>query len=156
MNYYSCMNKDAVATLIAFEQTVRMLQGASVDASWLGLDLTMAQLKAVLILARTGGLPSRAVGDRLRIRPSAVTPLVDRLVALRLARREHDARDRRIIYVRPTAKAIALQDSLLRTSRAVISRVIDAVPAAERTAVTHAVTVLLDSATHVLARTQKG
>jgi MarR family transcriptional regulator, organic hydroperoxide resistance regulator len=156
MNYFSLMNKDPVATLLAFEQTVRALQGASFDASWLGLDLTMAQLKAVLLLARSGGLPSRAFGERLHIRPSAVTPLVDRLIAHKLARRESDARDRRVVHVRPTAKAIALQESLLRTSRTVLGRVIDAVPAGERAGVAHALTVLADSAAQVLTRSQKG
>jgi DNA-binding MarR family transcriptional regulator len=150
------MNKDAVATLVAFENIVRALQGASVDASWMGLALTMAQLKAVLLLARTGGMTSRAVGERLHIRPSAVTPLVDRLIAHKLARREPDPRDRRVVHVRPTARAIALQESLMRTSRAVLGRVLDAVPAGERAAVAHALTVLHDSAARVLTRTQKG
>lgn len=149
------MNKDPLAALLAFDQAVRVLHGASVDASWLGLELTMAQLKAVVLLARTGGLPSRALGERLRLRPSAVTPLVDRLIAQKLARREHDTRDRRVVHVRPTAKAVAIQDSLMRTSRSVLGRVMDAVPASERATVAHALTVLADSATHVLARSQK-
>jgi DNA-binding MarR family transcriptional regulator len=96
------------------------------------VDLTMAQFKAVLLLAASGGLPSRVLGSRLGIRPSAVTPLVDRLVAGRFVKRESDPADRRVVYVKPSRKAIDLAQRLMETNRAVVAEVIEAIPARDR------------------------
>ena len=64
----------------------------------------MAQLKAMMLIVQTGGVRSRELADGLGIAPSAATPLVDRLVEQKLARRDDDTADRRIIWIRPTPK----------------------------------------------------
>src|SRR5262245_24322211 len=81
---------DPVDALNALVQALRAIQAVLGDRPWLVLDLTMVQLKAVMLLAQTGGMPSRKLADALGIGPSAVTPLVDRLVQQRLTRRDHD------------------------------------------------------------------
>src|SRR6187455_3469410 len=100
---------DALSELVQALRTIQISQG---HHPWLLLDLTMAQLKAVMLLVQSGGLRSRELADGLGIAPSAATPLVDRLVDQKLARREDDSGDRRIIWIRPTAKAQALHDQL--------------------------------------------
>ena len=150
------MNKTPAAVLLAFEQALRSIHAAAGgDTRWLGLDLTMAQLKAVLLVVRSGGLPSRAIGEGLGIGASAVTPLVDRLVEHKLVRREDDPHDRRVVWVRPTPKGTALQEALMEANRTVITQVLDEIPGKERDTVEQALTVLLDSATRVLARYQE-
>jgi DNA-binding MarR family transcriptional regulator len=120
--------------------------------AWLSLDLTMAQLKAVMLIVDSGGVPSRTLAERLGTTRSAITPLVDRLVAQGLVRREPHARDRRMAWVRPTAKAEAVQQMLLQTRRPVLQRVWDDVPADARVALMRSLTTLLASAQRVLAR----
>jgi len=88
-----------------------------VQPVWAELDLTMAQLKALMAITTTGGLTGRDLAERLGIGPSAVTPLVDRLVAHGYARREEDASDRRITWARPTDQARTLLDQLGAASR---------------------------------------
>ena len=105
---------------------------------------------------QSGGLPSRAIGQRLAIGPSAVTPLVDRLVALKLARREADPTDRRIVCVRPTPKALALHETLLQTGRGILVDVLKELPESEREGVARALAVLRESAERLHSRRQKG
>ena len=69
---------------------------------WGDLDLTMSQLKTIMLLVETGGLSGRDLAERLGIGPSAVTALVDRLVQRGYARREEDRADRRVSWARPT------------------------------------------------------
>jgi DNA-binding MarR family transcriptional regulator len=146
------MNKSTIEAWLALQQSLRAIQSAAADSRWLSVDLTMAQLKTALLLVESGGLPSRIIGERLAIGASAVTPLVDRLVEHALARREPDPADRRVVYVRPTAKAVALQEALLQTRRAILEDVLDEVPEAERQGVKRALSVLRDSAARVRAQ----
>ena len=122
------------------------------ERPWLLLDLTMAQLKAMMLVVQSGGVRSRELADGLGIAPSAATPLVDRLVEQKLARREDDAVDRRIIWIRPTPKAQALHDQLLHTNEEVLTEVIEALPAEVRPKVQESVRLLLESAERVLRK----
>jgi DNA-binding MarR family transcriptional regulator len=143
---------DALADLVQALRTIQVAQG---ERPWLLLDLTMAQLKAVILLVQGGGLRSRELADGLGVAPSAITPLVDRLVDQKLARREPDPDDRRIVWIRPTQKAIALHDSLTQTNKSVLVEVLHEVPAADRQRVLQSVQLLLEGAERVLTRKSK-
>ena len=144
-----------VDTLLAFACALRSLQLAERDHPWLSLPLTMAQLKALMLILQSGGLPSRGLADRLGIGPSAVTPLVDRLVQQRLVRRQADAADRRVIWVRPTARAAALRDRVLETNRSALAEIVAGIPAADRKQVQVSLQRMLEAAERVLERRGK-
>ena len=133
-------------------QALRAIQVTRGQLPWRYLDLTMAQLKAVMLLCRTGRARSRELADGIGIGPSAATPLVDRLVEQKLARREDDPADRRIVWILPTRKAEAIYDELLHTSQDVLEDVISEVPAKDRKAVRDSVQLLADAAARVLAK----
>jgi DNA-binding MarR family transcriptional regulator len=59
------------------------------------IDLTMAQLKALIVLAEEGPASIGQVADLLHVGLPTASHLVDRLVKAQLARREEDAADRR-------------------------------------------------------------
>ena len=149
------LNQSIIDSWLALQLTVRAIQTAGGDGRWLAVNLTMAQLKVAILLVQSGGLPSRVIAERLAIGPSAVTPLVDRLVALKLARREADPTDRRVVCVRPTPKALALHETLLQTGRTILADVLTEVPELERAGVARALKVLRDSAARVRARRQE-
>src|SRR6185436_14811725 len=88
--HHNCMPPD----LVRLVQALRSIQMCRGQLPWRYLDLTMAQLKAVMLLCRTGRARSRELADGLGIAPSAATPLVDRLVEQKLARRVDDPKDR--------------------------------------------------------------
>lgn len=142
-----------VETILSLMQTLRARQ--TEEKPWLALDLTMAQLKALMIVLQTGGVASRGLAERLSIGPSAVTPLVDQLVDEKLVRREDDPSDRRVVLIRPTPRAVALRRKLLETSRAAVTEVLDEIPPADVPSIQRALAQLLDAAARVLARTEE-
>jgi DNA-binding MarR family transcriptional regulator len=138
--------------LVRLIQALRSIQVERGQLPWRYLDLSMAQLKAVMLICRTGRARSRELADGLGIAPSAATPLVDRLVEQKLAVREDDPVDRRIVWIRPTRKAQTVYDELLHTSHDVLDDVISEVPARDRKAVRESVELLADAANRVLAK----
>lgn len=138
--------------LLRLIQALKAIQAGRNQMPWRYLDLTMAQLKAVMLLCRAGRVRSRELADGLGIKPSAATPLVDRLVEHKLALREDDPADRRIVWIVPTKKAQTVYDELLHTSSDVLNDVISEVPAKDRKAVRDSVQLLADAATRVMAK----
>ena len=137
-------------TLGALMETLRTIQVAQGGHRWLLLQLTISQLKALILLAQDGRLRCRELADGLGIAPSATTPLVDRLVAQKLARRQPDPGDRRIVWIEPTARGAAIYSKLMQMKASVLSRVLEEIPAAERPQVVHCLDLLLTAAQHVL------
>jgi len=125
------------------------------DKPWLSLDLTMAQLKTLMIVLQTGGVPSRVLAERLSIGPSAVTPLVDQLVDQKLVTREADVADRRIVFIRPTPRAVSLRRRLLETSRTAVAKLLNEIPTTEIPAIQRALAQLAGAAERVLARKEE-
>ena len=133
-------------------QALRGIQVCRGQLPWRYLDLSMAQLKAVMLLGRAARMRSRELADGLGIAPSAATPLVDRLVEQKLARREDDPADRRIVWILPTKKSLAIYDELLHTSQDVLEDVISEVPPKDRKEVKACVQLLAEAANRVLAK----
>jgi DNA-binding MarR family transcriptional regulator len=81
-------------------------------SNWLALDLTMAQLKALLAL--TGGEPVTigALGQTLGIQLPAASHAAENLVRLELARRYEDPDDRRRTFVQLTPRGQELVEQL--------------------------------------------
>ena len=144
--------RSCTAQLTQLVVRLREIQFCRGERPWLLLDLTMAQLKAMMLIVQTGGVRSRELADGLGIAPSAATPLVDRLVDQKLARRDDDPDDRPIIWIRPTPKAQALHDQLLQTNQDVLAEVIDELPNDVRPQVHESIRLLLESAERVLQR----
>jgi DNA-binding MarR family transcriptional regulator len=147
-------NESALDDWIAIGRLLRDLQAAKGGDQWLALNLTMAQLKVAFLVSQTAGVSSRTIADRLNIGPSAVTPLVDSLVKLKLARREADPTDRRVVHIQPTPKLLELHSALLQSSRALVAEVIDEMPKTDRDVVSRALSLLRESAARVHARMQ--
>lgn len=109
---------------------------------WGDIDLTMSQLKTIMLLVETGGLTGRDLAERLGIGPSAVTALVDRLVQRGYARREEDRTDRRVSWARPTERATELFERLHATHRERLADVLATLTADELALVGQAISTL--------------
>ncbi|MEO1695086.1 MAG: MarR family transcriptional regulator [Pseudomonadota bacterium] len=79
------------------------------------LGLTYPQYLVMLVLWQDGASPVGQIARRLNLAPSAITPLVDRLVTADLVAREIDPDDRRAIQVSLTQNG---RDLEARTSLA--------------------------------------
>ena len=99
------------AVLHAQEDIVQVLQQRATNC-WIGLDLTMAQLKALVVLAQSGPTPIGHLADVLSIgRPSA-SVLVDALVHEGMVERVEDPEDRRRTLAHLTPRARGLMENL--------------------------------------------
>lgn len=86
---------------------------ASSGGAWMEIDLTLPQLRTLLILAEEGPLVIGQIAQRLGIGLSTGGHLVDRLVQAGLAERMEDSEDRRRTLARLTAKGEELHARLL-------------------------------------------
>jgi DNA-binding MarR family transcriptional regulator len=146
------MSRRPESDLLRLMQAVRSIQIGRAETPWKSLELTMAQLKAVMFLVRAGRARSRDLADGLGIAPSAATPLVDRLVEEKLARRADDSADRRVVWIHPTPRAQTVYDALMDMSELVLADVIAEVPAAERKRMLETLRLLAEAADRVLEK----
>lgn len=103
--------------------TRRMSRG--IGHEWLELEITMPQIKTLLVLWRMEHAPMGALAEALGIGISTLTGIIDRLVEQGLVARTVDPRDRRVVIVRLTPNALALIDRLMIAARGRLSRVLD-------------------------------
>ena len=89
---------------------------ASSGTAWMEIDLTIAQIRTLLILAEDGPLVIGQIAQRMGIGLSTGGHLVDRLVQAGLAERTEDAEDRRRTLARLTSKGEDLYARLLNPS----------------------------------------
>ena len=92
---------------------------------WLELDLTMPRLKMLFVVDWLGPLAMSQLAAQLGISLPTATGLIDRLVEARLARREHDDRDRRVVRVCSTEAGRSLVIRLRSAGRQRLERVLD-------------------------------
>lgn len=79
----------------------------------INVELTIQQLKVVLLVASGAAGSGRALAAHLHVSASTVSGMVDKLVDLGYLNRETEAKDRRITHLRPSAAALALRDDLM-------------------------------------------
>lgn len=81
------------------------------------LGLTYPQYLVMLVLWEHGELPVKKVGEHLRLDSGTLSPLLKRLEAAGLVRRERSARDERSVEVRLTGEGVALRERALEVPR---------------------------------------
>jgi len=86
------------------QKQIFLAMQAAAEPAWLQLDLTMAQLKGLVLLAHDGPLTIGAMAQALGIGRPAASILVDRLVELGLVERAEDPVDRRRTFARLSPK----------------------------------------------------
>ncbi|MGK5630661.1 MarR family winged helix-turn-helix transcriptional regulator [Streptomyces sp. URMC 123] len=83
------------------------------------LGLTYPQYLVMLVLWEHGGLPVKRIGEHLRLDSGTLSPLLKRLEAMGLVRRERSAADERSVIVRPTEAGAELRERALAVPRRV-------------------------------------
>ena len=92
---------------------------------WAGLGLTMTQVRVLYTLQMEDGLAAGELAERLNVRPSTVTRIVDRLVRNKLVARDLDESDRRLVRHRLTTKGADVFRELQSMGRERLTRVFD-------------------------------
>ncbi len=84
---------------------------------WLHLDLTMPQLKVVLLLFTSGPSRMSAIASEMGFSMATATGVVDRLVDRGLVLREGDPSDRRVVMCRLSEEGDMLINGLWQMSQ---------------------------------------
>ncbi|GAA2775351.1 MarR family transcriptional regulator [Streptomyces rameus] len=117
------------------------------------LGLTYPQYLVMLVLWEQGDLPVKALGEQLRLDSGTLSPLVKRLEAAGLVRRERSAEDERSVRVHLTGEGTALRERALEVPRRIMSATgFDLAEVGELRARLDQLTAALDAA----ARTEAG
>jgi DNA-binding MarR family transcriptional regulator len=100
-----------IAQVVRDQQELVGLWGRSAGPSWLELELTMAQMKAAMMLSMSGPVPIGKLGAMLGMGRPAATLLVDALVRLGLVVRSEDPDDRRrtLVQLSPNGETLTYE-----------------------------------------------
>lgn len=93
-----------IAEVVNLEREILRAVRAATAPAWLQLDVTMAQLKALMTVADHGPLAVTSLGHALGVGAPAASYLVERLVQLGLVSRDEDPLDRRRTNVTLTGR----------------------------------------------------
>jgi len=93
--------------------------------AWVELGLTMTQLRVLFVLRAEDGASAGALAESLRVTPSTLTRIVDRLVRQRLVRRETGHGDRRLVRHHLSATGARTVEEMERRGRARMDEVMD-------------------------------
>lgn len=85
------------------------------------LGLTYPQYLVMLALWEHGTLPVKKLGEHLRLDSGTLSPLLKRLEAAGLVRRERSTRDERSVEVRPTEEGTALRERAQDVPRRIVA-----------------------------------
>ena len=84
------------------------------------LGLTYPQYLAMMVLWEQGPLPVKTIGERLHLDSGTLSPLLKRLDAAGLVRRERSTQDERSVLVYLTEAGAGLRERALPVPRAVL------------------------------------
>jgi DNA-binding MarR family transcriptional regulator len=80
--------------------------------AWLELNLTLAQLKSLMVIRSEGTTNFKTLANVLRVTPPDVTRVIDRLVEQELVTREENPENRRMQILKVTDKGKVLLKGL--------------------------------------------
>lgn len=89
----------------------RFLRRQSFQA-WMKLDMTVPQIKTLFYVSNTEGANGRKLAAAMRVTPSNVTGIVEKLVEQGLLSREDNPEDRRYQWLRVTEKGETILSDL--------------------------------------------
>jgi DNA-binding MarR family transcriptional regulator len=121
------------ACLHRYGQMMRaLLHVRAASGSWNEVNVTLPQIRVLSLLAgHAEGLSGRTLAGLLGVGPSAVTPLVDRLVDHGYVRREEDRQDRRITRLLLTPEGAAVLQQMAAGRREILAEVLHHLDAEE-------------------------
>jgi DNA-binding MarR family transcriptional regulator len=112
---------------------------------WLRLDLTMSQLKVVLLLFVSGPTRMGIIASELGVSLATATGVVERLVERGLLLRGGDAADRRVVLCRLSDDGERLISKLWRLSQERIGELMRVIPSSRLVMIVEMLQVLLQA-----------
>ncbi|MDT5043076.1 MAG: hypothetical protein QOE51_4061 [Actinoplanes sp.] len=109
------------------------------------IQLTMSQLKVMIVLGRLGATSGQNLARRTGFSLATLTGVIDRLAAQNLVSRREDPNDRRVRRLELTPAGTDLIDRLIAAGEEQQHRILDRLDDASLDLVAHAFDLLLDA-----------
>lgn len=123
--------EELIGEIIALQRKVDRVRRQYQLDIWMSLPLTIAQLKCLFFISNHGSTNSSKLAEALRVTPTNITGIVDRLVKQGLVSRSVDAQDRRMLVLKATIKGGGLVANLREMKRSRFSKVLACMSADE-------------------------
>lgn len=109
-------------------------------------DVTLPQLRVLVLLEQHGAMTVGALADALGVVPSTATRMCDRLTGKKLVRRATDRGNRRQVSVSLSAEGQRLIERSTQHRGEQITRLLAAIPAGDQQRIAEALQVLVEAA----------
>ena len=90
-------SKNLVSQILKASENIFQVMGITIPPEWLMTDMTVAQLRVLLLLHTEGPSRMSSIAGTLGIAVSTATGIIDNLVKKELVSRSADAEDRRVV-----------------------------------------------------------
>jgi len=90
-------SKNLVSQILKASESIFQVMGITIPPEWLMTDMTVAQLRVLLLLQTEGKSRMSSIAGTLGIAVSTATGIIDNLVKKELVSRSADAEDRRVV-----------------------------------------------------------
>jgi DNA-binding MarR family transcriptional regulator len=141
------MDKPAlIREVVELQRQVGRMVGQHAPSVWIDSGLTITQLRSLFVIANRGSTNFRKLADALRVTPSNVTGIIDRLEEQGLVSRTQNPEDRREMTLQVTDKGEALVFSLRETEIEQMTRILSLLSSEELMFLAKGLTAFVEAA----------
>jgi DNA-binding MarR family transcriptional regulator len=121
-----------------------------IPTEWLSSDLTVAQLRVLLVLQAAGPSRMSDIATTLEVALPTATGIVDKLVKKELVVREDDPQDRRLVIARLSAGGQEIINGLWISGQIQMERLLDGLTPEQLTKAAEVAEMLLDNVSRTM------
>jgi DNA-binding MarR family transcriptional regulator len=121
-----------------------------IPTEWLSSDLTVAQLRVLLVLQAAGPSRMSDIATTLEVALPTATGIVDKLVKKELVVREDDPQDRRLVIARLSAGGQEIINGLWISGQIQMERLLDGLTPEQLTKAAEVAEILLDNVSRTM------
>ena len=141
-------NKDSlVRHILQLAEDIYNVLTPNIPAEWLSSDLTVAQLRVLLVLHADGPSRMSAISSALDIALSTATGIVDNMVKKGLVTRETDPQDRRLVICKLSAAGQEIISRLWTSGQFQMEKLLDGLTLKQLGKAADVAEMLLDNVT---------
>jgi DNA-binding MarR family transcriptional regulator len=122
---------EMVRNIMHIVEEIYQAIGPAVPEEWLSSDITVTQLRLLLILQASGPIRMSDIASRLKVTLPTATIVVDGLVRRSLVQRESNPQDRRVVICKLSPEGQTLIKKLWGSGQAVIEKLLEGLTSEE-------------------------
>jgi DNA-binding MarR family transcriptional regulator len=135
-----------VQEVVQLQRQIGRMIGQHAPSVWIDSGLTITQLRSLFLIVNRGSTNFKKLADALKVTPSNVTGIVDRLEEQDLVSRTQNPEDRREMTLQATDKGKALVFSLRETEIEQMTRILSLLSLEELTSLVEGLSAFVKAA----------